>query len=253
MPSSGSASPSRAASSTPCFLSFSPQAVTPVARMARQSSVMTRRVMRPGILVRPSEPRPVSRVHPGVPAEPRRLVRLVAGDGGALQLHPVRLLEHHAEPVERLPGLPLDPAGRPDLLEAVHQGRRLAEGRELDPRDARGLAREVVYSDRAVAAAAAVADLLDDLPGAVGPRDRQLRVLVRERRVELEPRGGAEPDRLAAGEPVVVHVVACEGGPRREVRYEVEDLLARRRDDGRYGALAHARAIVPAGENLAAP
>ena len=65
-------------------------------------------------------------------------------------------------------------------------------------------------------------------------------------RVELEASGGANPDRLHAREPVVVHEMVGVGGPGGEVADEVEHLLAGRRDDGRDGDLAHERAIVPA-------
>src|SRR5215211_6690220 len=174
-------------------------------------------------------------------AEARRLVRLVPRDRRALELRALGLLEDRPQPLERLPRLAPDPAGGADLLEAVDDGGRLAEGGELHAGDVRRLACEVVDGDRAVAAAPAHPDLLDDLPRAVGLRDRQLRVLVRERRVELEAGRGADTHRLYPSQAVVVHVVVRERRPGGEVADEVEDGLARGRDDCRDGDLAHAR------------
>src|SRR5919108_5483755 len=162
-PSSSSASPSRAGSWTPCSTSASPHATRPAPRAARQSTTDRRRGMRAGILVRPSETRLASRVHPRGRAEARRLVRLVARDRSSRQLHAVRLLEHHAQPVERLTRLPLDPPGGADLLEAVDRGCRLAEGRALGPHREAAIIGEAGEAE--VAEGVPSVDLVDALAG----------------------------------------------------------------------------------------
>ena len=165
---------------------------------------------------------------------------------GPLRRSLLRLLEEHAEAVERLARLAPHPPRRADLPKAINLRGRLAECGQLHTRDSRRLAREVVDRDGTAAAAAADPDLLDDPPRTIGLGDRELGVLVRQWGVELEASGGANPDRLHPREPVVVHEMVGVGGPAGEVADEVEHLLAGRRDDGRDGDLAHERAIVPA-------
>ena len=72
--------------------------------------------------------------------------------------------------------------------------------------------------------------------------DLKLGVLLGEGRLELKARGGAEPDRVDAGEPVVAHEVIRVRRARGQIADEVEDLLPGSGDDGGDGDLAHGRA-----------
>src|SRR5215210_864491 len=115
-PSSSSASPSRAGSSTPCSSSLLPHAAGPPARAARQSSMSRRRDTRAGILA------------PRVGAEPGCLLGLIAGDRRSLRRLLLRLLEEHPQAVERLARLAADPTRGADLLEAIDHRGGLAVG-----------------------------------------------------------------------------------------------------------------------------
>jgi hypothetical protein len=102
-----------------------------------------------------------------------------------------------------------------------------------------GLLGEVVDREKAVAAAAADRQLLDDPPGAVNLPDLELGVVLRERGLESEARRRALSHRVHAGQPVVVHVVVRVRRAAGEITDEVEDPLALGRDDLRHVDLAH--------------
>src|SRR4051794_18004064 len=230
MPPISIASPSRAGTSIPC--SFSPpQATRPsgAASASAQATIGRRRSIERGILSGLTA-RGTGGVHAGRGAEARRLVGLEARDRHPLELPLRGLLEDHAQALERLGGLAPHPAVGADLLEAIHPRGRLAQRGQLDAGDVVALDREVVDRHGAVAAAPADRDLLDDPARAVDLADLKLGVLLPERQVQLEARGGTKADRVDARKPVVAHEVVLVRGPRGEVADEVEDLLAGRGD-----------------------
>src|SRR4051794_40067662 len=178
-------------------------------------------------------------VHARGDPEAGRLVGLVAGDRRALELAARRLLEDHPQALERLRRLAAHPARGSQLPHAIDQRGRLAQRGQLDPGHAGRLDREVVDGERAVAPAAAHGQLLDDAARAIDLSDLKLRVLLGQRRSQLEARGGPDAHRVDAREPVVAHEVVRVGGPGGEVADEVEDLLAGGGYDCRDGDLAH--------------
>src|SRR5439155_26767856 len=88
--------------------------------------------------------------------EAGRLLRLVGRDRRARERRGRRLLEDHAQPLQRdLELAPKPAAGAEALPERVEAGRRLAPGGEGDPRELRTVAREVIDHPRTCTAEAA--------------------------------------------------------------------------------------------------
>src|SRR5215211_216493 len=173
--------PSLRDSPTPAFSDGShADSPSDAAVASRQAAVARRRPIGRRILLGGLAAPGARGVHSRCPTEAGGLERLVAGDGGALERLVGRLLEDQPQPLERNPGVALDPAGGADLDDPVDDAGGLAECGQLDPRYASSLANEVPHGQRPVAPAPAPAQLLDDPPRPVCFADPELRPLAAE-------------------------------------------------------------------------
>jgi hypothetical protein len=122
------------------------------------------------------------------------------------------------------------------LEQTIGERLRLGLEREAHARGAAGVGGELVDPERAHAVALAAAADLDDAMGLLdlGEGDVAPAEAIAGRG-DAKARAGAETDGVLAREVPVAQVVVGELGVVREILQIVEDLLARRADDDRYG------------------
>src|SRR4051812_1862764 len=209
MPPIRSGRPSREASFSR-GLSPQPAPITASRQMARAALMWRRRSI---------GARSLSLDDPRALAETRGLHRLEAGDRGACERLPGRLLEDQPQPLERRLRLAVHPAVEAEpLLERLTRGAGFEPGGHLDARVAvAGACQLPGHATLGTEVAAAVCSL-DDPARRLRLHDRHLEVQAREGRLELVARSGAHALRARVGQPVVVLEVIAPRRTQREVR-----------------------------------
>src|SRR4051794_37278436 len=230
-----SGSPSRPASFSRVF-SQPVRATRPASRQASTAILWRGSFMRRGIL---------SPGDPGTLPEARRAQRLESRDADPSARRVGLLLEDHAQPLERRLELAARPAAAAELLlEGFARGPRAPVEGDLHAGEAATLARELPDDLAAAAAVAAAVQLLPDAERALGLDDRRLDVVAVAGCGEQEACTGAQPGGTRVRQAEVVHEVVAPCGTRAEVHDEVEQVLARRGDEGVNADRDHRRPVM---------